>query len=68
MQPEWKGRLSETASSDQVKIEVDRLYIEINQIDKQNARIKRKLENFGALDKMERKETRSLLQSNLKQS
>lgn len=36
------GRFSET-SSNYIKVEVDRIYIELNEMDKNNARIKKEL-------------------------
>lgn len=60
-------RLSQ-ASSTQVRIEVDRLFLELNELDKVNSRIKKQLLRFATLDKSERAGVRELLQDNLRQS
>ena len=49
------------ASSTQVRVEIDRIYLRLNDIDKNNARIKKQIQRFETLDKGERKETRDLL-------
>ena len=45
---------------------VDRLYISLNEIDSANARIKKQLTMFGALDSKERKYVRDLLEMTMK--
>lgn len=49
-------------------MEVDRIYIDLNDIDKVNARIKKQLQKYETLEKNERKETRQNLSQNLKNS
>ena len=61
------GRFSET-SSNYFKVEVDRIYIELNEMDKNNARIKKELQKFNNLDRLERKEARVLLERNIENS
>jgi hypothetical protein len=48
------------------KISVDKLYLEINEVDKTNARIKKQILRFGQLESSERQQARDLLNSNLK--
>ncbi|CDW85647.1 vam3 target membrane receptor (t-snare) [Stylonychia lemnae] len=61
------GAMSDASSSYQ-KIEVDKIYLDLNDIDKLNARIKKQLQKYSVLEDQERKETRSNLQKNLKLS
>ena len=44
------------------------MYIDLNDIDKLNARIKKHLQKYDSLEKQERQETRKFLQVNLKKS
>ena len=44
------------------------MYFQLNDIDKANAKIKKQLQKFQSLDKAERRETRGILQENLKAS
>ena len=48
------------------KIAVDKMYLEINEVDKTNARIKKQILRFGQLDSSERLQARDLLNANLK--
>ena len=41
-----------------LKIEIDKIYIELNDIDKANARIKKNLQRYTQIEADERKETR----------
>lgn len=61
------GAMSDASSSYQ-KVEVDKIYLDLNDIDKLNARIKKQLQKYSTLEDQERKETRSNLQKNLKLS
>ncbi len=56
------GRLSEgVLSVNTLKIEIDKIYIELNDIDKANARIKKNLQRYTQIEADERKETRQIL-------
>lgn len=49
-------------------MDVDRIYLDLNDIDKLNARIKKNLQKYTSIDKHERNDTRLNLQSNLQHS
>lgn len=53
--------LSEAASSTNIKMFVDKIYLQLNEMDKSNARIKKKLQEFENIDAFERKKIRDML-------
>lgn len=49
-------------------MQIDRIYLDLNELDKENARIKKQIIKFNQLDKVERREVREMLQDAMKMS